>query len=513
MKIVDYANKKLKEYMVYDNYRSIASYIDGFKPSTRKLIWNSGKYKSFSKVDMIANATAGKSQYLHGAVNLEGVLKGACNDYAGTNLISLFDKEGFFGTRTEPEPGASRYIKAKEKSLMNLLYKSEDEPILIKQEFEGYEIEPKFYVPILPTILINGSEGIGNGFSHNIATYKPSEISEQIFNILDNKNIGSLLPYYSEFKGEISQDKDKNNRFIIKGVIEVLNTTTVIVNELPPGYKLSKYIKILDILEENRIIKSYKDKSNRNKFLFEIKCPRSTTALSNQELLKIFKLETSVSNNLTLIDENNSIKVFNNTLEVLNEYIKIRLEYYVKRKEYLIQKMKSDITILENRIKFINDILNDIIIFKGNKKVQIEKQLKDLKYHKDESYDYLLNMNIHSLTEDKIKDLENKLNKLNKELSDYLNKDITMIWKEEINELLVALGEKKLRMNQSKLDDIDIKPISNNDDQTKSKEILLDTPEGKDILLDTIEKVNKDIETAFVLPKELLNEVEIDDLF
>jgi len=508
MFITDFANDKQLAYSIYNNYRSLGHLIDGQKPSSRKLIYTCSKLTKFDKVDTIANKTAGDTQYLHGSVNLEGVLKGMNNDYSGTNIIPLFEKEGFFGTRTETNCGASRYVKSRLSTITSNIILKEDYDVLIEQEFEGYKIEPKYYVPIIPLIFVNGSEGIGNGFSHRITTRNPVEIIKYLFDELDGKETSTLMPYYNDFKGTITRDNQNHLKYYIQGCLEVKNTTTIIIDELPVGYTLPKYISILEDLEDKKIIKEYTDKSNKNKFYFEVKVSRELTSNSIEKLYDIFKLNTSSTENLTVIDENNMIREFDNVRDMMNHYIKIRLEYYVKRKEYLINKMKLDITILENRIKFINDILNDVIIFKGKKKTQIEKQLKDLNYYKDESYDYLLNMNIHSLTEDKISDLENRLSKLIQELEEYLNKDVTMIWKEELNNLLVALGEKKLRVNQSRLEDI-IKPIDN---------INLEE-------IQKIEKFKQEISNELAIPKTLLfnsdeglskiksEDIKLDDLF
>lgn len=450
MEISKFANVKQKEYSIYNNYRKIGSYIDGLKPSGRKLLWGTQSFKSFLKVDMIANSVAGSSQYLHGASNLEGVLKGLCNDYAGTNNVPLFKKDGFFGTRTEMTPGASRYVKSKLSDVSGKIYRKEDYELLTAQEFEGFSIEPKHYVPIIPMILINGSEGMGNGFSHNVTTRHPREVANWIFEHLGDRQPSSLLPHYEGFKGTVEEDPKQPLRFFITGCMKVVNTTTIIIDELPVGYSLSKYKTLLEELEENKIIRSYKDKSNKNSFLFELKVPRSTTSLDENKLLSVLKLRTSIMENLTLVGEKNQIIEFESSNEIMENFCEIRLEYYHKRKSHTIDKMMYEIEILKNKISFITDINSDTIIFKGNNKKSIEKQLITLEYMKvEKSFNYLLNMSIHNLTLEKIDQLDKELKQLKIELDKYRITTVDSIWKEEINELLVAIGEKKIRITKT----------------------------------------------------------------
>ena len=510
MKLTDFFENEYLTYGSYENFRSIASYVDGNNNVKRKIFHtalNKGNFKM--RVDLFANEVIAKSKYIHGSCDDSVV--GLVSNYVGSNNIPLFKGLGDFGSRlTGGVSAATRYISIATSHYLNLIYKKEDNDILIKQRFEGYDVEPKYYVPIIPILLVNGSNSPSIGFSHKVFPRNINNICQNIFNYLDNKPLNEMLPYYNGFKGTIEKGIGER-QFIIKGVCEVVNTSTVKITELPLGPTMLSYRDFLKNLKTNKKIVNFKVNNDTKKdtYEYEIKFERKVlSSLTENKLYEYLNLRTTTSEILFLNNENNKIIEFNNTLEILQAYIKIRLDYYVKRKEYLINKMKLDITILENRIKFINDILNDVIIFKGKKKTQIEKQLKDLNYYKDESYDYLLNMNIHSLTEDKISDLENRLSKLMKELEDYLNKDVTMIWKEELNNLLVALGEKKLRVNQSRLEDI-IKPIDN---------INLEE-------IQKIEKFKQEISNELAIPKTLLfnsdeglskiksEDIKLDDLF
>ena len=100
--------------------------------------------------------------------------------------------------------------------LTRKIYIKEDEFILDYLHDDGYKVEPKFYIPIIPMVLVNGALGIGTGFSTNIYNYNVEEIIEWIINKLNNIPYDKeFIPYYEGFKGTIS--KHSENKFLIKG--------------------------------------------------------------------------------------------------------------------------------------------------------------------------------------------------------------------------------------------------------------------------------------------------------
>jgi DNA topoisomerase-2 len=51
-----------------------------------------------------------------------------------------------------------------------------DDAVLSFLEEEGMSIEPKYYLPIIPLVLVNGAEGIGTGWSTEIPQFNPRDI-------------------------------------------------------------------------------------------------------------------------------------------------------------------------------------------------------------------------------------------------------------------------------------------------------------------------------------------------
>lgn len=443
MKITEHLNTKHKSYTIYDNYRSNANFIDGFKPSARKIFSVIDSFKSLTKIDIIATSTSLKTHYKHGSVNLEGVAGGLGQVFTGTNLFSMFKTKGFFGNRVSPQPGASRYISAMKNPKIDLLYRTEDFNILEINIDEGNKIEPKFYVPIIPAILLSSQSGIGNGYSQTIYSRNIYDLIKYIreWNTKDTCTT-ELLPYFEGFKGEISKTEN-NNQYNISGLLKIINTTCIEITELPINTSVDKYIKILEQLEDDKVIKSFKDKCHKNEINFEIKCPRELTKESEEKLYKIFKLKSTITETLTCIGERNQIVVFDSIYDIIEAYCHVRVDYYTKRKAFIIKEMEQDLLILNNKVNFISAVNTGFIELANKRKSEIEFKLYDSYYDKvDNSYDYLLGMKIYSLTIEKLEELEAKRLELIQKIEDYKKKEEKEIWLDELDELEKSLPKR-----------------------------------------------------------------------
>lgn len=437
--VENFLNTRLSNYSSYDNLRKIASYIDGLKNASRKVLYtiHEKKIKETEKVSRLASKCSEYSDYLHGD-GLWRVIVTLGQDYAGTNNIPLIQKFGAFGCRSNNEPGAPRYIHASGSKAFFELFDYKDDPILIKQTFEGTSIEPRFYVPVIPMILVNGSEGVSSGFAQKILARNPKNIVKYIQNILQDKPVRKdwLTPFYNGFSGTIRLDDPFDlDKWTISGVVERTKPNTYLIKELPFTYDLAGYLKVLDALEESKVIQSYRDLSDGDNVMqFEIKVPKDFDHINAS---KIFKLEKYITENYTCIDEDNRIRVFQSPEQIISAFIRIKLEYIEKRRIYLIDRLKSDIAVVNSKVKFINSIIDGTLVVSGVPKVQIIKSLEKIPgvIKVKDSYDYLLCLSIHTLTKEKAQELAEMLKQLQTELEALEKKTSKEIWLDELSML------------------------------------------------------------------------------
>lgn len=385
------------------------------------------------EVNRTHNFAVHKSKSIVHNSSLESSMVGMAQKFK--NSLPLLDGIGQFGSLRSPSAGAPRYISAKLHPNFRLIYK--DFELLENKIEEGEEIEPEFFLPIVPTVILNGTSGIAVGFSTNILNRHPKDVIDACIAVLNGSKIKSLSPWISEFNGTFTRDDLNPKTWKISGIYEIVNTTTVKVTEIPPNFTYEKYEELLNNLMDKKIIVSYEDNSS-DKISYTLKFQRDVlkSYLSKNKLSSILKLETQETENLTTIDENGELKIFEKAEDIVSHFVNIRLKFYIKRKEYIINKLQRELKILSNRARFIKDIIDKNLIVNNTPKDQIVNFLDKNKYDKlDETYNYLLNMPIYSLTKERFEELLKQKEEKLKEIEIIKNTDHKDMYMKDLLEL------------------------------------------------------------------------------
>ena len=382
--------------------RALPSVIDGFKPTQRKIIhvcsqiWKTGSEKPL-KVFQLGGKVASDAFYHHGNMSLENAIVTMAQKFK--NNAALLEEVGQYGSLRSPQAGAPRYIGTKLNNNFKLIYKDSD--LLEFKEEEGESIEPHYFLPIIPMVLINGSSGIAVGFAMNILNRDIKSVTEACISTLKGKNITEIKPSINEFSGEFIQDEDNNKRWIIRGKFQRVNTSTIRITELPPSMTYEKYEAILDKLCDDKVIVSY-DNNCKDNIDYVIKFTRAELEkITDDKIIKIFKLEEYSTEIFSTLDEFGKLKIFENTSDIIRYFVNFRLEYYHKRKEFMLNKMRHDLKVLSNRGRFIKAILDEKLKVNNVSKPDIIKGIEEMNLEQiDGNYDYLLRMPIYSLTKE-----------------------------------------------------------------------------------------------------------------
>lgn len=441
MKITDFLNNNYSDSALYINFRAMPSYIDGLKNSGRKCLYTIKKKnpKTEIKVSNFAGSIIDESNYLHGNTSMEGTIVTLSQNYCGSNNIPILEGVGSFGTRFCPEPAAPRYIFVKPMPYLDELFKKEDEVNLIEQEFEGDKIEPMYYVPTLPMLLVNGSTGIGVGFASTVLSRSTANMIKAIKAKLDGKKLSKdlFVPHWNGFTGQIKLLE--GNKWEIRG-LATIEDKKVTITELPISFSLIKYVDELKKLKEKGLILKYIDFSDDDKFKFEVTLSPEEAKKDQEQIFKDLKLIDTISENLVCIDENNAIKEYESAVDIFNDYFKIKVKYLEKRIKSEVKRLSDEELALKETVKFIKEVIKGTINLKL-KKSEVEKVLKEKKYVNIEK---LLAMPLYSITEDKAKELEKKWKDKIAELEKMKVETPENLWKNDISELESKLKKANL---------------------------------------------------------------------
>ena len=457
MNFNDFVDEELVHYSNADNYRSLPSMLDGLKPATRKVLFACFKRKLQNeiKVAQLSGYTSEHCAYHHGEVSLEGTIKGMGQDYVGTNNINYLLGIGQFGTRLQggKDAAQSRYIFTKLNTLTRNLFQESDDSMCKFLDDDGQSIEPEYYYPIIPTILINGSQGIGTGYSTKIPMYNPKDIILYIKNIIHKIDNQPLKPWYRGFTGKI--ESTCKGSFITRGKYNLLENGKIQITELPIGMWTEDYIEILEKLSVDKgketpknFIRSYIDNSTEDKINITVKINPVTlskwqNSISNDGVPTIenkLKLTTSIStSNMYVFNENSKIEKFNTVEELIERWYHVRKSIYCKRREHMLNRLLNELNIIKYKVQFINEIIDGIRIINNQKKIDVINSLEKDNYPKFNdknelpNYEYLLNMNLYKLTFEEVESLKKRKNLKQTEYDTLLNKSDTDLWIEDLD--------------------------------------------------------------------------------
>lgn len=340
------------------------------------------------------------------------------------------------------DAGAPRYIYTMLENITNTIYIKQDSNILKYMNDDGIQIEPEYYVPIIPMILVNGAIGIGTGFSTNIPSYNPKDIVAILRQLLNHGQVENieLQPWYVGFSGNIEKNGDK---YVSRGVFRKLTATKVEVTELPVGFWTEDFKELLEgMLDKD--LKAYESQSSDKRVHFTLQFPNAETlnnylVIENNGYTKLendFKLVSSKNlgtTNMYLYNAHGQIQKYNTPLEIITEFYNIRLQVFSKRKEYICRQLKEDMDILSNKIRFIKCVIaNDIEVSKM-KKYELEECLSSKDFMKvRDTFEYLLRIPIYNLTVDKVEDLMKEYSKAEDLYNDVLSKSEKQMWLDEL---------------------------------------------------------------------------------
>lgn len=448
----DFIHKELIHFSNYDNERSIPNMIDGLKPSQRKILFScfkKGVYeeKDEVKVSQLSGYISEHTDYHHGEASLQGAIIGMAQNFVGSNNINLLFPNGGFGSRLKggDDHASPRYIYTYLSSITPFIFPKDDFDILEYNYEDGHKIEPVYYIPIIPMILVNGTSGIGTGFSTNVCCFNPSTIIDNLLCMLDGKPTKQLHPWYRNFNGKTFLDEKKKKTYEFNGMWNKIDEDTIEITELPIGTWTDSYKIFLTQLQESNVIKSYSFSGDNKKVHFTIKMDDEImfNMIEDKLIEKTFKLTSTASlNNMNLYDCECKMKKYENVDEIMDEFYDVRLELYVVRKRHKLKQLENEMNILKYRKLFIELKIADKIQIDNKLKADIIKQIENHKIpplslsdDKTPSFNYLLDMPLYSLTKEKIDDLNEKYKLKTEEYDNLMKMKVTDIWKNELNKL------------------------------------------------------------------------------
>jgi DNA topoisomerase-2 len=394
----DFIHKDLIHFSYYNLERSIPNVMDGLKTSQRKILYAAFKRNLTQeiRVAQFAGYVSEHTGYHHGEASLNETIIGMAQDFMGANNIPWLVPQGQFGTRIQggKDAASPRYIHTYLQPRIRKIVCEEDFPILKYRDDDGLPVEPEWYAPVLPMLLINGARGIGTGYSTYIPQCNPKVIKEMIVDHVKNTTPLStkpLTPYFEGFKGTYTEEG-------VMGVFKKVKDE-YIVTELPPGTWTADYREWLEKeLVEGRI-KDFTDTSTDQQINIVIK------GIDEKVLVKSLT-EKVKTTNMHAFNHKGIITKYATLNDILEEFVVVRRGLYEDRRRHQLGVIAAKLPYHENVVRFIKDQISDKpkVVLKKKSLKECDEILKQNQYELiNDSYDYILSLPVSAFTLEKIK--------------------------------------------------------------------------------------------------------------
>lgn len=460
----EFLTKELNHFQFHDVARHIPNLMDGFTPSQRKVLHTMmkkniyGKDKSI-KIVQLTGMVMTETCYHHGDASMNKTICKMAASYTGANNLSLLFPSGSFGSRMNQAMASPRYILTYLRDYTSLLFPHEPVGLEFQRE-DDQIIEPVFYAPILPMVLVNGVYGIGTGFSTFIPPFSVQTIITALGNLLrgNMENFRSIefVPNWRGFTGKMEEYENGDWEINIPFTKEYKKMgketfLSVQIEDMLPDIDFVKlkihYEKLMedgDIFDFNY---EYWDDEEMDPYQFRIRINvliKKGTRLddSEKEMISALKLRNNICmSNIHLISpQTNRIRKYNTIHDIILEYYPIRLEIYEKRRLYLVSELKNKILVSENKIRFIEMVNRNEIHVLRRKKHEIEDELNRHQFYQTENgYSYLLAIRYLDITDEMIKKLESSLQEDRDQLKYMESVKPEKMWLNELKKLYDAI--------------------------------------------------------------------------
>lgn len=413
--------------------RAIPHFADGLKPVQRFLVCHALQ-KPKGKFEKVASLAAiSPLGYHHGEASAATALTAMAADFS--NNLALFEGDGNFGNVLNPAAAAPRYIYARLTPLFEYIFKDMD---LCPKYNDPEHIPPKYYLPIIPFVLINAQRGIATGYATDIPPHDPESIINWLIERTKTDNPKTAIePKYYGFTGSMDKEADK---YIIHGTYELVGSTKIHITELPRGYTCASYDSHLKKLIDKGTIIDFENNSRMNKFDYVITLKRGTR-WSDEQIRKILKLDTSHTWNLTTVSVNGKIQEWNSVLDMMESFYSFRIPFIQQRIDNKIVYLETLLKYQKALQKFCQDVIENKFSFMGITDADFRNTLLTVYECPEQYVNRVMDMPVRRFTKDLFAKLETEMKETEKDLNYYRKTTKEKEYVLDLKELLTAYNK------------------------------------------------------------------------
>ena len=379
--------------------RALPDVRDGLKPVHRRVLWAMHELgntynKPYKKSARIVGDVIGK-YHPHGDMPVYDTIVRLAQDFS--MRYPLIDGQGNFGSVDGDAAAAMRYTEIRMARLTNeVLADIEKETVTFQPNYDESLSEPTVLPARIPTLLINGSDGIAVGMATKIPPHNLTEIVDATLALLKDPEVtvkdltkivtGPDFPTggfiygreeirksYEEGRGVLQIRARAGIDRIGRGAQE---RDAIVITEIPFQVNKARLLeRIAELINEKKIegISDLRDESDRTGMRIVVELKRD--AVPQVVLNKLYKLTPMQSSfgviNLAIV--NGQPRVLN-LKQMLEAFVEFRREVVRKRTEYELRKARARAHILEGLTKAIDALDYIVTLIRNSRSVDEARQ-------------------------------------------------------------------------------------------------------------------------------------------
>ncbi|MFN7093421.1 MAG: DNA gyrase subunit A, partial [Allorhizobium sp.] len=450
--------------------RALPDVRDGLKPVHRRILYGMNELgldwnKKYVKSARVTGDVMGK-YHPHGDAAIYDALARMAQPWS--LRMPLIDGQGNFGSVDGDPPAAQRYTECRLQKVSHALLDDLDkETVDFRDNYDGTMSEPVVVPAKFPNLLVNGAGGIAVGMATNIPPHNLVEVLDGCTALIDNPAIelpelmqiipGPDFPTGSMILGRSgirSAYETGRGSVVQRGVARVEpmrgDREQIIITEIPYQVNKSTMIeKMAELVREKRIegISDLRDESDRDGYrvVIELKRDANADVILNQ-LYRYTPLQTSFGCNMVALNGGKPEQL--TLLDMLRAFVNFREEVVSRRTKYLLRKARERAHVLVGLAIAVANIDEVIaLIRKAPDPATAREQLmtrrwpahdveslirliddprhrinEDLTYNlSEEQARAILELRLARLTALGRDEIDEELNKIGAEISDYLD--------------------------------------------------------------------------------------------
>ncbi len=375
--------------------RKLLSAIDGMNQSGRK-IYNSalsafGAKNKEMRVSQLAGYVSRHGNYHHGESSLtDAIANKAFIAVGGRQLpqfvpLSSFGGRGGGGAGKNGDAGQPRYINCQLNiRCMKYLYPAADYELLSFNIIEGKRCEPRYFIPIIPTAVLETTEQPSHGWKIKLWARDVFDVLNVVKTMIicDDNMVLPMRADVHGFSGRLGTIRGKLASF---GKYKITSNDTIIITELPLRVWTYPYVdKLKEKADKDGLILDVHDEGNSEIVHIVVKVQDAAAFDKYADdpytdgIETYFELYNHMDSHINMIADNGGVLEFKTYEEVVRYWFMFRKNLYIERADRDHLLLKYEIILQEQIVKYLteyNDLFNDSCRLRDMTDEQIDAKL------------------------------------------------------------------------------------------------------------------------------------------